>query len=174
MSNPSSPPPPSWSQMVEDRRSSLEQRLSEDQLPAYSEATKHTARPSISEKEPTQKPSKPSKSPSRMATFKSILTGDAHKHNPRLRDPLTQDPRYTAHAQSPPKPPTPSNGPSKSSTFRNILTGDVHKHNPRLRDPTAAQNPRYARAQYFSTIRSVLSGETHQRYHPMYRLEESL
>ena len=106
-----------------------DQRPSEEQPPPYTEATKNDPHVKVSEKEvhqrrPTSKPS------SRMSTFKGILTGDVHKHNPRLRDPTSLYPNHAC-----PSSPKGTSVAPKQSTLMSILTGEVHKHNPRLKDP---------------------------------------
>ncbi|KAI7178909.1 hypothetical protein KC324_g9414 [Hortaea werneckii] len=106
-----------------------DQRLSEEQPPPYTEATKNSPNVKVSEKEVDhRRPS--SKAPRRMSTLKGILTGEVHKHNPRLRDPTSL---YPNHAYA--SPPKEISAASKQSTLMSILTGDVHKHNPRLKDP---------------------------------------
>ena len=180
----------SYEQMTEDRARALEQEPESEQLPAYSEAVKGQPSVQISEKDIPQKQSKKS---GKMSTFKSIITGDCQKHNPRLRDPTS---RYTVkEVEAKPDLANPSrSSSSKSSTLKSILTGDCQKHNPRLRDPQ--RDPRYAYATEpnsktsaprsqssassvsssspkSSTIKSILTGDVH-KYHPMYRLEESL
>ncbi|RMZ15890.1 hypothetical protein D0862_01486 [Hortaea werneckii] len=106
-----------------------DQRLSEEQPPPYTEATENSPNVKVSEKEVDhRRPS--SKAPRRMSTLKGILTGEVHKHNPRLRDPTSL---YPNHAYS--SPPEEISAAPKQSTLMSILTGDVHKHNPRLKDP---------------------------------------
>ncbi|KAI7319845.1 hypothetical protein KC326_g2961 [Hortaea werneckii] len=106
-----------------------DQRLSEEQPPPYTEATKNSPNVKVSEKEVDhRRPS--SKAPRRMSTLKGILTGEVHKHNPRLWDPMSL---YPDHAYS--SPPKKISAAPKQSTLMSILTGDVHKHNPRLKDP---------------------------------------
>ncbi|RMZ26847.1 hypothetical protein D0859_09087 [Hortaea werneckii] len=103
-----------------------DQRLSEEQLPPYSEATKTSPNVKVSEKEVDYRRPSP-KAPRRMSTLKGILTGEVHKHNPRLRDPTSL---YPNHAH--PSPPQETSVAPKQSTLKSILTGDVHKHNPRM------------------------------------------
>ncbi|RMY86970.1 hypothetical protein D0864_06957 [Hortaea werneckii] len=106
-----------------------DQRLSEEQPPPYTETTKNSPNVKVSEKEVHQR--RPtSKASSRMSNLKGILTGDVHKHNPRLRDPTSLYPNNTC-----PSSPKDTSAAPKQSTLMSILTGDVHKHNPRLKDP---------------------------------------
>jgi len=176
--------------MIDDRARALEQTPASEQLPAYSEAVKGQSPIEVSEKELLQKQSKKS---GRMSTFKSVITGDCQKHNPRLRDPMS---RYTVKEvdDTPSAATSEKNSSSKTSTLKSILTGDCQKHNPRLRDPL--RDPRYAYAtepnsrssapqsqsnassvssssSKLSTIKSILTGDVY-KHHPLYRLEKSL
>lgn len=85
----------SYSQLLEDHQRALEQTpKAGDQLPAYAEATKDRSPYKVSEKEvlPVREPQQ---APSKMATLKSILKGDVHKHNSRyvLEEAMTGQPR---------------------------------------------------------------------------------
>lgn len=144
-------------------------RLSEEQLPPYSEATKNSPNVKVSEKEVDHRRPSP-KAPRRMSTIKGILTGEVHKHNPRLRDPESL---YPNHAY--PSPPKETSAAPKQSTLMSILTGDVHKHNPRLKDPMShypdlTHEPRtrepssaaVKRSKSPSELSTPKSGENHQ------------
>lgn len=106
--------------------------------PAYDEATRTHSIQTISEEEFSMKQSsKHAKTPSEMPTWKSILTGDVHKHNPRLRDPMSLDPRYACayaleqEAKAERKAAKKSSKQSsKKSTIKSILTGS---HRPMYR-----------------------------------------
>ncbi|KAK5123821.1 hypothetical protein LTR85_002457 [Meristemomyces frigidus] len=127
-------PPMSYDQMIEERARTLEQwPRAEEQLPAYSEATKDKTPVKVAEKELARKqPKTPKASDSKISTLKSILTGDVQKHNPRyvLEESMTGKP---SAAQEPKKSSAKSGSSSTSSTLMSILTGDVYKHHPMYR-----------------------------------------
>ncbi|KAK0266256.1 hypothetical protein B0A54_04742 [Friedmanniomyces endolithicus] len=126
-----------------------------------------------------------------MSAFKSILTGDVHKHNPRytLEESVTGQrtvprPTRSESSESKSKSSSQSRSPKLNPTLKSILTGDVHKHNPRyvLEESVTGQRS-HARSTNLntsdpnskstqSTLKSILTGDVH-KYHPMYRLEES-
>lgn len=117
----------SYNQVGDERSRSLEeQRLSHDeQLPAYSEATKNGAPVEVTEKDLSKLRAKQSKSSNgRMSTLKSILTGDVHKHNPRyvLEESLTGESSRTRPTQQQ-RPKAESSSVGSSSTLKSILTG---------------------------------------------------
>ena len=122
-----------YQQLREDQAAAFAQsqpkRMSE-KLPAYSEALKAGARqPSTVLDEKKQASDERRSSNTRSSTFKSILTGDVQKHNPRLRlgEHLDRSSVSSPSASSSLKK------DRSSSTFKSILTGDVQKHNSRLR-----------------------------------------
>lgn len=118
--------------------------MSNEELPLYSEAILGYKAPVIVEKELAQPQSKKS---SKMSTLKSILTGDVHKHNPHfvLEESVTGRPHPMRQERSQSTSTQSSTSSSSSSS-----------------SPTS------------STLKSILTGETHRKYHPMYRLEESV
>ncbi|KAK3075773.1 hypothetical protein LTR53_000598 [Teratosphaeriaceae sp. CCFEE 6253] len=104
--------------------------MAEEQLPAYSDAADGRAPAYVDEKQTSRQQSERSKGSGRMATIRSILTGDVHKHNPRyvLEESMTG--QSTRSLASTPKA---TGSKSSPSTLKSILTGDVHKHHPMYR-----------------------------------------
>ncbi|KAK0357098.1 hypothetical protein LTR91_003446 [Friedmanniomyces endolithicus] len=169
-------------------RTSLDRTMEHhEQLPPYSNDGQLPAY--ITEKHLPNHQRPHSKAPSKMSTFKSILTGDVHKHNPRytLEESVTGQrtvPRPTTSVSSESRSDSKSRSPKLNPTLKSILTGDVHKHNPRyvLEESVTGQrsharstnlntsDPKSKSTQ--STLKSILTGDVH-KYHPMYRLEES-
>ncbi|KAK0277886.1 hypothetical protein LTR35_009722 [Friedmanniomyces endolithicus] len=158
-----------------------------EQLPPYSNDGQSPAY--ITEKDLPNRQRQHSKAPSKMSTFKSILTGDVHKHNPRytLEESVTGQrtvPRPTRSESSESKSSSQSRSPKLNPTLKSILTGDVHKHNPRyvLEESVTGQrsharstspNPSDSKSKSSQTmLKSILTGDVH-KYHPMYRLDES-
>ncbi|KAK1063368.1 hypothetical protein LTR12_007425 [Friedmanniomyces endolithicus] len=159
-----------------------------EQLPPYSNDGQSPAY--ITEKDLSNRQRQHSKAPSKMSTFKSILTGDVHKHNPRytLEESVTGQrtvPRPTrSESSSESKSSSQSRSPRLNPTLKSILTGDVHKHNPRYvleesvtgqRSCARSSSPKCSDSKSSSsqsTLKSILTGDVH-KYHPMYRLEES-
>lgn len=119
----------SWVQMIEDRARTLEQwPRAEEQLPAYSEATKGTSPVEVTEKElARQQPKSPKSSNSKLSTLKSILTGDVQKHNSRyvLEESMTGKP---SAAREPRRPSAKSNSSSISipGLLKSVLTAGKH------------------------------------------------
>ncbi|KAK0848787.1 hypothetical protein LTR03_005575 [Friedmanniomyces endolithicus] len=158
-----------------------------EQLPPYSNDGQLPAY--ITEKDLSNRQRQHSKAPSKLSTFKSIFTGDVHRHNPRytLEESVTGHrtvPRPTRSEESESKSSPASRSPRLNPTLKSILTGDVHKHNPRyvLEESVTGQrsharstspNPSDSKSKSSqSTLKSILTGDVH-KYHPMYRLEES-
>jgi hypothetical protein len=103
--------------------------LSGEQLPAYAETMKGHSPIEVTEKE-AQRECQDQRSSSKMSTLKSILSGDVHKHNPRLALDRSLDQQMrSSRPSSKPK----STSSSSSSTLKSILTGEVHKHHPMYR-----------------------------------------
>ena len=134
------------------RAPSMDSRQSsEEQLPAYSDAMKGQEPIEISEKElQLEQPSE--KRSSKMSTLKQILKGDVHKHNPR----------YVLEASVTAQPSKPRSEPSKpksksSSTLKSVLNGELQHCN-----------------HLTTTSKLTIHSGDVQRFHPMYRLEESV
>ncbi|KAK0933979.1 hypothetical protein LTR48_002361 [Friedmanniomyces endolithicus] len=171
-------------------RTSLDRTMEHhEQLPPYSNDGQLPAY--ITEKDLSDRQRQHSKAPSKMSTFKSILTGDVHKHNPRytLEESVTGQrtvprPTRSESSESKSKSSSQSRSPKLNPTLKSILTGDVHKHNPRyvLEESVTGQrsharstspNPSDSKSKSSqTTLKSILTGDVH-KYHPMYRLEES-
>jgi hypothetical protein len=97
-----------------------------EDLPAYTEATKGQAPFEVTEKE-IRRQSQSQRSSSKMSTFKSILTGDVQKYNPKLALSKSIDEELKGSRS------TPKSKSSSSSTLKSILTGDVQRHHPMYR-----------------------------------------
>jgi len=116
-------------------RTSLDHTMDDqEQLPAYSNDGQSPAY--ITEKHLSNRQRQHSKAPSKMSTFKSILTGDVHKHNPHytLEESVTGQrtvARPTRSESSQSNSSSQSRSPRLNPTLKSILTGDVHKQNPR-------------------------------------------
>lgn len=110
---------------VEDVVQDQQQTPIDEQLPAYSEATKDQSLVKVFEKDPPRQ--QKLKASSKMSTFRSILNGDVHKHNPRyvLEESITGRPS-AARSKSIATTKTSPSSSSTTSTFKSILSGLSH------------------------------------------------
>ncbi|KAK4544722.1 hypothetical protein LTR36_003971 [Oleoguttula mirabilis] len=182
----------SYDQMIEEQARTLEQwPRAEDQLPAYSEATKDKSPVKVTEKEIARKqqPESAKGSGRRMSTLKSILTGDVHKYNAHyvVERANALERSTNGKLSEAPEPATRTAKASSGtvSTLKSILTGEVHKYNAHsvveranaleteAREAKKSSAARSGSSSSSSTFKSILTGAV-QSHHPMYRLEESV